>query len=503
MSFRDAEIIRSDALARIDADLDGIRTETGEPIVDLIDAFAQEAQRQQTLAEYNRRINSIAGWQSLINDDSFKALMADAFGVSATKLTIASLLGVPTDLPNDVEAIIYHDLNFYGESIGIPRREATQSTGTITLFLNSGAPFTLVAGATVQTRGITPVLFETTVDLTAVAPSFNAAENSFFVSVSIRARVGGIKGNQILGAVSSQSPAISGVTRVRNDSATQNGVERQTNADYLTVLEGGLAGYAISTRTGLKNFVLEQTDVIDALVVGPESELMTRSSAGAVDVYLIGERLETTVLKTVLAADGEEFVLPLQPVRQINSAVGSSPYVEGGGFTFVKDSGAFADSAQGSDKIVWDIPPTGPTATETVEVNFTFNALMRDLQLRFDSDPSVEVPGTSILIKEGTLMGVEIQTSVVPTPGTTQAAAETAVTAAFQEYLSGLKLGELVEFSTIVAQGQLAEVDGEPAVDRLDGTVIRFVAGVYGTSNLSMVANEYGRLENVTYISPA
>lgn len=502
MSFRDAETINEDAKARIDANLNGVRTEEGEPIVDLLDAFSLEAQRQQTLAEYNRRINSIAGWQSLIDDAAFKALMASAFGVSASRLTLATVLGVPTDLANDVEAIIYFDLNRYGESIGIPRREATQATGTLTLFLNSGAPFTLVAGATVQTRGITPVVFETTVDLTGVAPAFNAAENSFFSTVSIQARTAGIAGNQILNAVSVQSPAIAGVTRVRNDSPIRNGLDRQSNSDYLDLLDGGLTGFAISTRTGLKRFVLEQEGVIDALVVGPESPLMTRSSAGAVDIYIIGERIEATNVNVVVDVPGEDFIFPLQPVRQVNSAVGASTYTEGGGYSFIKDTGTFAASAQGSDKLTWALPATGPAASEVVDVGWSFNALIRDIQLQFDVGSEVEVPATSILIKEGTLINFEAQMTVIPTSGIPQSAAETAVTAAIQSYGANLKLGELIEYSTIVAVAQNAEVDGVPAVDRLDNIVIKEVGGVFGTANIVVEANEYGRLFNVTYLAP-
>lgn len=502
MSFRDAETIESDALARIDANLGGIRTETGEPIVDLIDAFAQEAQRQQTLAEYNRRINSIAGWQSLIVDDAFKSLMASAFGVSATKLTLAGVLGVPTDIPNDVEAIVYNDLNLYGESIGIARRAATPATGVVTLFLNSGAPFTLVAGATVQTRGITPVVFESTVDLTGIAPAFDAGENSFFATISVQAKIPGIRGNQILNAVTTQSPAIAGVTRVRNDSAITNGVDRQSNADYLDVLDAGLTGFAISTRNGMKQFVLAQPGVIDALVVGPESPLMTRSSAGAVDIYVIGELVEATTAKTVIEVVGEEFVLPLQPVRQVNSAVGASTYTEGGGFTFAVDTGAFASSAQASDKLTWAVPATGPAAGETVEVGWSFNALIRNIQLRFDADPDVECPAASILLKEGTKVNTEVQLTVIPTSGITQAAAETAVTASIQQYMANLKLGELVEYSTVVAVAANAEVDDVPAVDRLDNTVIKKQGDVFGTVNIPTAANEYGRLFNVIFLTP-
>lgn len=503
MSFRTADEIKSDALASIDAALNGIRTESGEPIVDLVDAFSLEAQRQQTLNEYNRRINSIAGFRVLNGDDGFKVLMADAFGVSLTRLTLGPVLGVPDDLPNDVEAIIFFDLNRFGESLGIIRQAATKAVGAMTLFTSTGAPFSLVAGALTQTQGLNPEVYETTQDLNAVSPAFDSDENSFLVTTSIQATRAGLRGNQLAERINVQNPTIAGVTRVVNKEAVQDGVPRQTNTAYLDAIEDGLAGFAIGTKEGLRKFILNVENVVDVLVVGPESPLMTRESAGAVDVYVIGAQAETTTLQTVIDTEGEDFVIPFQPVKSIDSAVGALTYTEGSGFSFLKDTADFAGSARAQDKLTWDVPATGPAATETVAVTFTFNALIRDLQLQFDDDPEVEVPATDILIKEATQIDVEVRMTVIPLSGMTQSNAELAVTDAINVLLGTKKLGEAAEFSEIVSVAQTALFNGVPAVDRVDNSEIREEpGGVFDVVNITAAKNEFVRLFGMIFIAP-
>lgn len=507
MSFRTSEEIRTSAISLLDNRGSGIRTEAGEPVMDVIDSFSLEAAKQNIVAQYLEAINTIAGWRGIIDDATFKVDLADAFGISAVTLNedLARRLGAPTDLANDVEALLYVDLNRYATSLGRPRSAGQFATGVLTIFLSNSDPFTLFRGAAVQTGGETGVIYDTTTDLIGVTPSFSVTRNLNFVNVGIRARAVGIDGNQIIGAVNQTANPIPNSVAVTNETAIEGGLNRESNEEVLDALEGVLGGTDINTEQGLINFVSTRQQVVDALVVGPGNTLMTRSTAGAVDVYVIGTELQTNTVDIQVVVEEEGVILPFQPVRQINSAVGASVYTEGGGYLTVEtdEEAVFnASSVDGTADLVWQPNPPGPSASEIVTVNFTHNELIRRLQRFFDEDPERGVPGSSIVIKEGLRVGIEVEMKVVPLPGITQIQAESAATDALTTYFTGLRLGELAEYSDALTAVTTAEVEGSLVIDRVDGFVIGETGSALGTDNIERVDNEYNRLDDITFLAP-
>lgn len=505
MSFLTATDIRTAAITLIDDRGSGIRTEAGEAINDLIDAFSLEGERLNVVAQYIQQINSISGFRQVVNDDSFKIQLAEAFGVSSITLNpdLARRLGVPIDIANDIEAIIFIDLNNFATQFGRPRSLGTFATGVLTLFTSAGDPFSLQRGQGVQTGDVFGTLYDTTTDLVGALPIFRPDKNLYSTNVGIRARERGRRGNQIIDAVNQALTPIANVVSLTNETAIEDGTDREFNNILLDALEGALGGTDINTRQGLINFTENEPDVFDAAVIGPGDPLMLRATAGAIDIYVIGSQLQTDTVDVEVIVEGEDVVLPLQPVRQINSVVGVTQYTDGAGFLTPENNSVFEfSSGDGFPDFTWEIPPVGPSAAEIVSVNFTHNALIRRLQRLVDDDPEREVPGSSLLYKEGIRIGISIEMKVIVLPGVTQIEGESLALDVLKEFFNALVLGQLVEFSDAQTEVTTAELNGQLAIDRVDGFRMGVTGSALGTENITVTKREFARLDTVTFIAP-
>lgn len=503
--YKSAQQIRDDAFALLDSRLSGIRTESGEPVADLIEAYALEGERFNVLAEYVRKSGSVAGWRELLSDDGFKTQLADALDVSNTSLTtdFARRLGVPEDLATDLEAVLYSDLGRFASSLGRPRASAGFSAGTLRVYLSSNAPYTLLKGASARETGTT-IVFDTVQDLIAANPSFDLTRNQYYVDVSANCRTPGKLGNAIRNTVTTIVAGMTGATGITNAAAFDGGYDRESNTELLAALDAIQAGVDINTLNGLKRFLGAQAGVEDVLVVGPGDPLMTRAAAGAVDCYIVGSTVVSAAVIVRVLVAGETYVIALQPVRAVSSAVGpGGPLLSGNGFTFVPDTGVFKGSSQARDSITWGLAAAGgPSAGDDVTVTYTYNSLMRDLQRLFDDDPDRDVPASNILIREATKLTIFVELKVVPLAGVVQADAEAAVQTALTNFFDDLKLGDSVDYSDALVEAAGAVINSVAVIDRVDGFKIGFSATTIGTDNLVVSGNQYARLESINFLAP-
>ena len=510
MPIRTKEQARSAILQVLESRGSGIRTDAGEPIVDLVDGVSILSEQSSVREEYLRLINSLAGWRQVVADDAFKTRLAAALGIGADRATAGFLvsIGAPADSPSDVEGLIFVDLSNFAAGVGRPRRGAAFATAVERLMLASGSPFTLARGATVR-RG--SVLYDTTQDITGQTPAVDLTTGTFYVDVNVRCRTAGRLGNCIAGVINAVSGTLTGVTSVRNTVPAEGGLDRETNLQLLDRLALALSGTNIDTWRGLLDFVTDQVSVEDAILIRPGDPLMTRTAAGAVDVYVIGSRLTAEIAVTTIAASGESFTLPLQPVRAINSAVddSSNQFFDGGGYRFVPDAGQRAGSAKAHSQVAWDKQPidggVGPAVGAKVTVAYTHNALIRDVQRRLDEDPVNDVPASDILVREATRTGVTVQLQAVPVAGIsdlglTQQDVNDAVGSALAAYFSGLKLGASAAFSDALVAAATTQINGVPVVDRVEGFAMGRTGASTGFEDIDVAGNEYLRLDAVTYL---
>lgn len=511
MAFRTPLDIRTAAIALLDSRGSGIRTETGEPIMDLVDAFSLTASNLDVFTDYVRAINSVAGWRSIVTNTEFKRRLGIALGISPVSLNVdfARLIGAPGDLPTDVDALMFVDLSNWAASFGRPRKLALSATGVERLFLSAGTPFSLLRGALFRTASNTPIVYETVNDLTAVVPGFDLTNNSFFVDAGIQCQTAGTIGNQVANSITVMSTSIPGVTAVTNQATTANGTDRESDSDLLDALEGVLlAGGTVNSRRGLINLMTRQTGVIDAIVITSGSVLMQRTTAGAIDIYVIGDRLVSQQSDFSILSDGSSVILPLQPVRSVSTVtdltIPGLVFSSGGGYTFIKDTGTFAGSAQEVSNVTFALAVDGgPAVSDLVQIQWIQNALIRDLQRLVDENPDVNVPGSSVLVKEGLRIDLLFQMIVVTNPLVTQSEAETAVKAALNTFLSAFTFGKMIDFSdALVVAATAKDARGFLVADRIDGFRFGKNGMSLGTSDIRAADNQYFRLFDVNFIAP-
>ena len=511
MPIRTADQARSAMIAAVELRGSAIRTDAGEPLIDVIDAVAIESERSGVIADYLRRINSLAGWRSVVSDTAFKQQLADAYGIGFDRTTADFLrsINAPADSISDVEALIARDLDDYTASFGRPRRAATFATAIVRLTLASSDPYFLARGAVLRRGASTEILYDTTEKIEISTPARDPSTGDYYVDVGARCRTAGRVGNAVRGSINTSVGTLQNVVGLANITPADGGADRESNIELIGALALILSGTNINTEQGLLNFVKAQPGVSDALLVKPGDPLMLRSSAGAVDVFVIGSQAVTAQALAVVRVAGESYTLPMQPVYGISSVVDDSlnAYFFGGGFEFVQDTGPSSLSSRAHAQIVWDQPPptgVGPAVDARMTVVYTYDALVRDIQRRIDDDPQKDVPASSILIRLATLVGVSVGLTVVPIAGLeglglTLQNVQLAVEAALRSYFASLKLGQQADFSDAIVAAAETTIDGVEVVDRLDGFAIGKVETPLSFDNLEIAPNEYLRLDTIAF----
>lgn len=498
--MRTADQIRSSMLALLDSRLSGVRTQAGEPIVDLVDAVSIEQAKDGVLVEYLRRMNSIAGWREILGDEQFRSDLAFSLGVSTRSLdnNLARELGVPGTITTDIDAIFWSDLSRYAESLGRPRKLATFATGTLRLYLSSNVPMMLARGATVRSTR-TNTSYETAVDLVGVQPGLDLSTNRYYVDVTVRARQAGRVGNASRNTVTSIVTSMPSVIAVSNLTALEGGADAETNEVLLDALAEGITS-TLNTASGLRALFMGEQGVVDVLVVGPGNSLMTRAAAGAVDVYILGASLMTAASVVRVLVEGETVVLPLQPVRSISSVTAGSPLSEGNAFTSYADTGAYQGSVKARTSLTWkSVALGGPAAGTDVSIVYTYNDLIRQLQRLIDEDPDKNVPGSDLLVREAVRIPLYLDLKVVPYSGVLQVTAEAAVSAALSNLIDQKLLGQNLDYSDVLVAAAEATVDGVPVVDRINDLRFGVTAEALSTADLTIGENQYVRVEAVTF----
>lgn len=277
---------------------------------------------------------------------------------------------------------------------------------------NNGATFVVVNSQTVS--AVFANTYRATASLFRTALDFVGNTDQYAAQVSLEATSIGTIGNISKYALSTASTA--GVSGVINAVAFGGGSNSEDDSAFRNRVLAIFSGANTGTSLGYRNAALSDNAVLDAIVVGPGDTLMTRDgtqvnvsedgtrtivsegTGGKVDVYIFGTRL-TEILDSFvyqdksnkqdptdpkndfvlgqIAADAgktvsrkrlddlQTGVLPSQPVNNIFIVSGSSSGENfsqkqtdslgrvTGNYELIKDTGAFAGSPWGFDKLHW------------------------------------------------------------------------------------------------------------------------------------------------------
>lgn len=398
------------------------------------------------------------------------------------------------------------DLDLYGESFGIKRKGPRRSVGSAFFFTASrpAADLTIPAGLPITTSSVggvksvqsyittrTSTLFATSADA-----YFNPSAGVFEIEVPIRSVVAGADGDVAPATITNMQRQIPGFSGVTNKSSTVGGRDAETNDEYARRIRLALLGSGRGTRGGLERFILEDTRVVDALVVMSGDPLMVRDEevAGAVDVYLLGE--EPTVITQTETYDGLDIVIDNEPlifpgaITEVSTA-STGALTEGVHFFVVRDV-ILDGSAEARNIIRWNRAASGlPTTGEAVTIEYVYDKLVADLQ------QSIEAPDNDlladVLVRRATAVDVVVEATVRISPVSSQSDLEADIRSAIKSFINTRGLGE-----SIVASDLDIAIRAVPGVDFVVLPFDRLsTLDVVASDTVPVAKNEYARSDDI------
>lgn len=327
------------------------------------------------------------------------------FSISGSDLDkLASNFGATRGTGNNATGVATFTTNVLNVDVPIP-------AGTI-IIANNGISFQVVnnfvmSAASASTYKATAARLSTQLALASITDQYAA-------QINVEALTSGTSGN--IGVYSITTTNVPGISNVTNLQSFSGGTNPESDSAFLTRILSIFAGSNTGTSLGYTTTVDAISGVSASIIVGPGDPLMTRDgtqtttesngtivivssgSGGMVDIYVLGSDLVSQVDSFIyvdqsgrndptdpsndfiLGQQGQstatnaaqrrvtlisENELPFQPVSGILSVAGSSSgpnFIEQftnsqgqlvGNYTLVKDTGAYAGSPFGFDKLEW------------------------------------------------------------------------------------------------------------------------------------------------------
>ncbi len=396
------------------------------------------------------------------------------------------------------------DIDALASNYNRSRNDAVKATSAVFFYTDSSptADITVASGVIVSTSDDNPVTFETTESKTMYSATpdiyYQSSLGLWGIELSVRAISAGENGNKSAGLITTLSTSVSGITSVNNVTAATGGSEEESNASLISRVKARFEGEDLSTRGGLRDLMLDQDNVTDALIVGANHSFMTRDEGygGSIDIYILGSDSTTTSETVTVTSTG--YVLTSQPVISVSSVIGDSSYTETTDYTFVADTANFAGSTLGQDKILFT--STGPSVGEDITVTYNYNALMATLQNLFTIDAN-DIVNSDNLVKSTTEVTIDITIAgLVLNTGYDLASVKNSINTALTNLINALGLGDAVELADIL--GTIKSVAGVDNLDtRMANTYITPSGGgtVNAQGDVILTAKEYPRMGTPTY----
>lgn len=321
------------------------------------------------------------------------------------------------------------DLDLLAQNFGAVRQRGAKATGPALLTftsldadipINAGDIITAKNGATftvINSFNVSPVFintFRATASRYRTDLDFVGITDEYAVEVLTEAASSGVSGN--ISKYSLNRTSIPNISNVTNVFPFGGGRDTEDDAAFRNRVLSIFSGANTGTALGYRNAAMSDVSVIDAVVIEPGDELMTRDgtqvyvaedgtktitsegTGGKVDVYIFGTRIQevtdsyiyrdlsntgeaTNIANDFVLGqiDGDENktvsrkrldniasgILPSQPVNsviQVSGSLSGANFLEkttdslgriSGNYEIIKDTGAFAGSPWGFDRLHW------------------------------------------------------------------------------------------------------------------------------------------------------
>jgi len=477
MSLKTTDQIIAALIATVNSNDSSIDTSVGTIFRDVtIDTVAIEFGRIYTVLQYVIYVQSLDGFETIINDSIFREELRVALGINQT-----TGLDWTAD---EIDTMIEGHLDDLAGNFNITRRAASYATGIQRFYSNSPGTMTISQGSTVETNTTPAISYAVDTTVTAT-PSVEGS--LYYLDVNCTAAASGISSNVIAASVSIVNPPITGVSGTTNKLAYQGGTVEETNQELINRIRIKWSGINLNTKNGYNSAVQVTTGVSDSLVLTYSDTDMLRLEPSAVDIYIKGNTNVQRSDDLIYTLTDLSIPLPYQPVVSVTSVVvGGVTKVEGTDYDTVLDTtSVYAGSYQALSKIVF-ITGKQPVIGTTVTVSYIYNSLVATCQAIFALAAN-DIVNSNVLVKQATAVLINVAGTVVRLSSYTAAAVELSVETALATFINAKTLGESINYSDIIAL-----MDGTAGVDKVVVPLDTLARnGQTGASDVILTGYEY------------
>jgi len=409
------------------------------------------------LLEYNQSLHTFLDILDLLVDEDF----------------LTEIARVENKTVDQVEEDIAIFINKLGANYGLTRHSAVFAS-RFALFGRFDPPqfnITVSSGTEIQTSdGKVYTTTETVVmDISAAGSPgiyYDSDLNLYVIQAPIQAKESGTVGNATAGSINTLNNQITGIQFVTNKNDITNGIDAESNEEFIDRIKTRLTGTNFATKDGIRNLIIDNFPTVkDVYVADANDALLIRDEGygGKIDIYVLEESGAIIAQDNIIQWDvkhggvNDGAYLLQQPVSEVTTV----------GANFVKDtSSAFVGSNFEKSYVYFALATTLPQI-----VDYKYYEIAQDIWdfLNQDAykiigsvDGSQNTNDVTILIKKAIQADLNMTFTMTVLTGFTRAIVETNVSNAIGDYLNTLLLGETVNSSDIIA-----EIEGVDGVDSI------------------------------------
>jgi hypothetical protein len=348
---------------------------------------------------------------------------------------------------------------------------------------------------------LTFVVASTTIlPVASKASYFNAATQKYELSVSARCTSIGANTNVAANRITNPRRPIVGFQSITNKQAAQGGRDQSTDGELIEQYLIAITGTNEAVPDGVRKVTRDLfPSLSDSLTVYGNDPLLVRAStdAGAVDIWVMGVNAVSQTDVLTFVDRGQLMPMLRQPVMNVSRvSTSGTTYTEGVDYDVFYDVSGYSDSVRASDGIVFRQTGLAPTPGEVVNVTYTQNFMMEDVQSSL-STPNHDVIGRDTLIRAATQLNITIAANLTVRSGFSPSSVSSMVQSSILGFVNSLLLQAKIPGTEDRSSVQKSDVDG--IVRRISGvdnfSFTQFcLVGATGNDDIPVGKNQYPRI---------
>jgi len=406
---------------------------------------ANQFYKYEILLEFENRTRNLDGFTNIINDESFKSIIAQVLGFKqdGTAYTV-----------EDVNTLISARLDAYVFDWGVVRSVGSKASGFVIMYLTNSATvswdnattFTSKSGAT----------YVATSAISEVVPSYNSSLGVYYVTIPVEASVANSVSNATAGSITAVDPKPINFSYTVNTSAIDGGSDEESDLNLIDRAQNAWAE-RVNGSKGVYERIAEAEDYVDDALAMDEDNVDEGIYVGSVcDVFTQFSSEDTELVEETFYWPGEEanadeeqfdFVPANQPMlstvtptvfRYLTAGTEEQVIPDGTGtiVTIISDTNTFSGSAKATDKIRITMALNTTSYQRKLKILYTYDKNPFKLQSVFD-DTENKMIGPPVAARKAVEVPIRVIMELQIAFGYVVSEVESVVTANILKYFNG------------------------------------------------------------------